>query len=105
MGTETKPTARFENPTLPAGRGVISVQRIPVPATGITVSIPEHSRKFSIKNVGNVELRFNFNDDTITNYDDLARGERSITLDIIDTTTINLWTGGGPTDVSITLWG
>jgi hypothetical protein len=105
MASGSKPSKKTDRTLLNVGKGVVGAIKYTVTASWSSIPVPPNSKYFVLKNIGNVELRLNFNDDTDTNYYTLARDERTPSIQIVETTSINVKTIGGPTEATILFWG
>jgi hypothetical protein len=106
MPTETKPTARYNNPTFDAQRGLITARRVAVSSSGGTITIPCQVRFFVIRNAhASVSFGMNFNSDTIDNYFTLDPGDRTPIVEIKDSVQINARGLGGDSTAEGIFWG
>ena len=86
----------------------ISVRRATIPAAPsiLSVSIPPRVAKFAIQNVGTRAIRFNFDDDSNTDYWTLGVGVTlPFIIEITESTSINLTAIGGTSIAEVVFWG
>ena len=101
MGTETKPTARASNPTIPYNKGIIGARRHELTTSWSSVTLPAAINRGYLKNSGSVDIAIRFNSDSGANQlYPLAPNESTGLLFFRDNTTISARVSSGTGEIS-----